>query len=57
MKVTVMLREASCGTELNIMQEGIPEMIPAEAWGGYSFVDRSGAYLVEPGASNSFGVW
>ena len=26
-------------------------------WGGYSFVDRSGAYLDELDVSNSFGVW
>ena len=28
--VTVDLRKVSCGTELNIVQEGIPEVIPAE---------------------------
>jgi uncharacterized protein YndB with AHSA1/START domain len=28
--VTVTLREVACGTELNIVQEGVPEMIPAE---------------------------
>jgi hypothetical protein len=26
-------------------------------WGGYSFEDRSGAYLDELDVSNSFGVW
>jgi uncharacterized protein YndB with AHSA1/START domain len=31
MQVTVSLRPVSCGTELNIVQEGIPEMIPLEA--------------------------
>jgi uncharacterized protein YndB with AHSA1/START domain len=31
MKTTVTLRQVSCGTELNIVQEGIPEMIPPEA--------------------------
>jgi uncharacterized protein YndB with AHSA1/START domain len=31
MQVTVSLRPVSCGTELDIVQEGIPEMIPLEA--------------------------
>ncbi len=31
MVTTVALREVFCGTELNISQEGIPAMIPAEA--------------------------
>jgi uncharacterized protein YndB with AHSA1/START domain len=31
MQVTVSLRTVSCGTELSIVQEGIPEMIPLEA--------------------------
>jgi uncharacterized protein YndB with AHSA1/START domain len=31
MQVTVSLRPVSCGTELSIVQEGIPEMIPPEA--------------------------
>ncbi|MCC2637742.1 MAG: polyketide cyclase [Moraxellaceae bacterium] len=31
MKVTVALRPVFCGTELNIEQEGIPEIIPVEA--------------------------
>ncbi|WP_218278851.1 SRPBCC family protein [Pseudomonas sp. MYb185] len=30
-EVTVLLREVSCGTELNITQEGVPDPIPAEA--------------------------
>ncbi|CAM4408619.1 Polyketide cyclase [Bordetella tumbae] len=30
MTVTVSLKQVVCGTELNIVQEGIPEMIPAE---------------------------
>ena len=29
-QVTVDLKKVSCGTELNIIQEGIPEAIPAE---------------------------
>ena len=31
MQVTVSFRKVSCGTELNIMQEGIPDVIPPEA--------------------------
>jgi len=31
MLVTIELKQVSCGTELNITQEGIPEMIPAES--------------------------
>lgn len=30
MMCTVELKKVSCGTELNIVQEGIPEVIPAE---------------------------
>ena len=29
--VTINLKQVSCGTELNITQEGIPDVIPAEA--------------------------
>lgn len=31
METTVVLREVFCGTELNVTQEGIPEVIPVEA--------------------------
>jgi uncharacterized protein YndB with AHSA1/START domain len=31
MQTTVSLRKVSCGTELNVIQEGIPEAIPVEA--------------------------
>ena len=31
MITTITLKKVSCGTELNVVQEGIPEMIPAEA--------------------------
>lgn len=31
MQVTITLRAVSCGTEVHIVQEGIPEMIPPEA--------------------------
>lgn len=31
MRVTITLKKVSCGTELNIVQEGIPDVIPPEA--------------------------
>ena len=31
MVTTVTLKPVSCGTELNVVQEGVPEVIPAEA--------------------------
>jgi uncharacterized protein YndB with AHSA1/START domain len=31
MHVTITLKKVSCGTELNIVQEGIPDVIPPEA--------------------------
>ncbi len=31
MHVTITLKKVFCGTELNITQEGVPDMIPAEA--------------------------
>lgn len=31
MQVTVTLKTVSCGTELTIVQEGVPDVIPAEA--------------------------
>lgn len=31
MRVTVTLKQVSCGTEVNIVQEGVPDVIPAEA--------------------------
>jgi uncharacterized protein YndB with AHSA1/START domain len=30
-RVTVTLKNVSCGTEVNIVQEGVPDVIPAEA--------------------------
>ena len=30
MQVTIALKEVSCGTELRIVQEGVPDVIPAE---------------------------
>ena len=31
LQVTITLKNVSCGTELNIVQEGVPDVIPAEA--------------------------
>ena len=31
MQVTISLKQVSCGTELNVVQEGIPDVIPTEA--------------------------
>jgi uncharacterized protein YndB with AHSA1/START domain len=31
LQVTITFKKVSCGTELNITQEGVPEVIPAEA--------------------------
>lgn len=31
MQVTVNLKKVSCGTELTVVQEGVPDVIPAEA--------------------------
>ena len=31
MQTTVTLKQVSCGVELNVVQEGIPDVIPAEA--------------------------
>jgi uncharacterized protein YndB with AHSA1/START domain len=31
MKTTISLKKVFCGTEVNVVQEGIPEVIPAEA--------------------------
>jgi len=30
MQVTINLKQVSCGTEVNVTQEGVPDMIPAE---------------------------
>jgi len=30
-EATITLKKVSCGTELNIVQEGVPDVIPAEA--------------------------
>ena len=49
MRVTVTLTKASVGTELNIVQEGIPDVIPAEAcYLGWQESLTLLAQLVEP---------
>jgi uncharacterized protein YndB with AHSA1/START domain len=49
MITTVDLREVFCGTEINIVQEGIPSMIPAEAcYMGWQESLTLLALLVEP---------
>jgi uncharacterized protein YndB with AHSA1/START domain len=49
MKVTVKLEPVSCGTELSIVQEGIPEVIPLEmCYLGWQESLAQFATLVEP---------
>ena len=49
MQVTVTLKKVSVGTELNIVQDGIPDAIPAEAcYLGWQDSLRNLASLVEP---------
>jgi len=49
MRVTVSLTKVSCGTELNIVQEGIPEIIPVEmCYLGWQESLAQLATLVEP---------
>ena len=49
MQVTVSLRQVSCGTELNVLQEGIPAVIPLEAcYVGWQESLAQLANLVEP---------
>jgi len=48
-QVTVALKPVSCGTELNIVQEGLPDAIPVEAcYLGWQDSLRNLASLVEP---------
>jgi len=49
MQTSVTLREVSCGTELNVVQEGLPEVIPPELCylGWQESLDHL-ARLVEP---------
>ena len=49
MQVTVTLKQVSVGTELNVVQEGIPDVIPVEAcYLGWQDSLRNLASLVEP---------
>jgi uncharacterized protein YndB with AHSA1/START domain len=49
MQTTVTLKEVSCGTELNVVQEGLPEVIPPElCYLGWQESLEHLARLVEP---------
>jgi uncharacterized protein YndB with AHSA1/START domain len=49
MQVTVTLKKVSCGTELDITQAGVPDVIPAEScYLGWQESLRNLARLVEP---------
>ena len=49
LEVSVTLKEVSVGTELNIIQEGVPDVIPPEAcYLGWQDSLRNLAQLVEP---------
>ena len=49
MKTTVTLKKVSCGTELHVVQAGIPSVIPTEAcYLGWQESLRNLARLVEP---------
>jgi uncharacterized protein YndB with AHSA1/START domain len=49
MQVTVSLKEVSCGTEISVGQEGIPEVIPPEmCYLGWQESLAQLAHLVEP---------
>jgi uncharacterized protein YndB with AHSA1/START domain len=49
MRVTVTLKRVSVGTEVNIVQEGLPEILPVEAcYLGWQESLRNLARLVEP---------
>lgn len=49
MQVTVTLKKVSVGTELNVVQEGIPDLIPPEAcYLGWQESLKNLASLVEP---------
>ena len=53
MTVTVILKKVSCGTDVNIVQEGVPAVIPAEAcYLGWQESLEQLAKLVEPDIPN-----
>lgn len=52
-QVTVTLKKVSCGTDVNIVQEGVPEVIPAEmCYLGWQDSLTQLAQLVEPDIPN-----
>jgi uncharacterized protein YndB with AHSA1/START domain len=52
-RVTIALKEVSCGSEVNIVQEGVPAAIPAEAcYLGWQESLAQLAMLVEPEIPN-----
>ena len=54
MQVTVTLREVICGTELNVVQEGIPSVIPVEmCYLGWQESLTQLAQVVEPEISDA----
>jgi uncharacterized protein YndB with AHSA1/START domain len=49
MKVTIDLKKVSCGTEMHIVQDGVPDVIPAEAcYLGWQDTLNQLAALVDP---------
>lgn len=53
MQVTVVLKKVSCGTEVNIVQDGVPAVIPVEAcYLGWQESLLQLAQLVEPEIPN-----
>ena len=49
MRTTISLRQVLCGTELKVVQEGLPEMIPVEmCYLGWQESLAQLAHLVEP---------
>lgn len=53
MNVTVTLKQVSCGTDMNIEQAGVPDVIPAEAcYLGWQQSLQNLARLVEPEIPN-----
>ena len=54
MHVTVQLKKVSVGTEVNIIQEGVPDVIPAEAcYLGWQESLAQLAQLVEPNIADN----
>jgi uncharacterized protein YndB with AHSA1/START domain len=54
MQVTVILKQVSCGTEIDITQEGVPDVIPTEScYVGWQESLAQLAQLVEPEISDA----